>query len=250
MAVGEREKRQHLFALEKFLEHEPCSRASQLTVIDELGGFGERLFTIGDDGNALSTGESVGLDHERHADFLALDHRGRFLHGAHHVIAGGGNGVALEEILRERFAAFELRGRSVGTEYAESATLELVREAENQRELGTDHGETDGEILGKISELDDVGRVDVDAIRDARDAGVSRSAVELGHLRALLELPREDVLTPASTYDEHPHEIAVKFNIISNLRYSLNPVIITRRLWRCQQFGSCVIRKLEPVDNL
>ena len=137
-----------------------------------------------------------------------------------HVIAGGGKVVALQEILRERFAAFELRGRSVGTEYTEPATLELVREAENQRELGTDHGETDGEILGKISELDDVGGVDVDTIRDARDAGVSRGAVELRYLRALLELPREGVLTPASAYDEHPHEIAVKFNIISSLRYS------------------------------
>jgi hypothetical protein len=83
--------------------------------------------------------------------------------------------------------------------------LEFVDDAEGERELGTDDGQVDLELLGEIGELDDVGHPDRDAVGHFRDARIPRRGVDLPDHGGLLELPAQRVLPRTLTDHQNSH---------------------------------------------
>ncbi len=231
VSVGQREEGD-LVSLQELLEHEPRARTSELPVLDEALGHRQGLGFRIDDDDAFAAREAVRLDHQGQTDLAAIDDRLRLLHAAHDVVAGGRNLVTLEEVFREGLAAFELRRGAGRSEDREASPLELVDETEYQGQLGPDHGEPDRELLREVRELDDIGRVDRDAVGEKSDARVAGSAEDLRYLRALAELPDESVLPPSSADDENPQAgprsslfgaAKVKVNALSKLALLLKP---------------------------
>jgi hypothetical protein len=137
-----------------------------------------------------------------------------------------GNFVPFEEILGEGLASFELGGGAVRTEDREAAALELVDQAQDERELRPDDGQSDRKLLREVRELHDVRGLDGDRVRERADPGVAGSAEDLRYLGALAELPHEGVLPPSSADDENSHvglspelfeSAEVKVNTVSKL---------------------------------
>ena len=101
---------------------------------------------MGDD-DALTGGQSVGLDHER-----GLEERQRRLNVVH-VDADGvmrrGYVVPLHEFFGEALAALKLCGSFGGPKDAQAALLEGIHDAEIERDFGSDDGQVHAEFLGE-----------------------------------------------------------------------------------------------------
>jgi len=60
-------------------------------------------------------------------------------------------------------------------------------------------------LAGEVGDLDDVARLDRNAVGDLGDAGIAGRAVDLLDERAAVERPRERVLAPSAADDEDFH---------------------------------------------
>ena len=120
----------------------------------------------------------------------------------------------LKNSLEKTLEDLDLRGQARGPEDRQLSLLELVHDAERERQLGPDDGQVDVELLGQIGDLDGVARRDRKAVRDLRDAGIAGRAEDLLDHRAAMERPAERMLPPPSADDQDLHAggiIAVGF---------------------------------------
>ena len=96
-----------------------------------------------------------------------------------HDERGGGDAVALHELLGEDLAALDLGGPLARPEDRQAASGELVGETQGQRQLGADHRQVDPHLLREVGEavhLFDRGRHEVGDLADPR---IPRRAVEI-----------------------------------------------------------------------
>ena len=95
---------------------------------------------LGDD-HALARGEAVGLQHRGVGGAVHL-RLGLLVGGELHPRRGRHAGL-LHQLLRERLAALDPRGRGARAERAQALGLERVHDAGDERRLGPDHGQVD-----------------------------------------------------------------------------------------------------------
>jgi len=121
----------------------------------------------------------------------------------------GGNAVPREEILRERLAAFQLRGGGGGPEDAMAGGAEAIDHARDERAFGTDHGERDGFAFDQRQQAVDVLRIhaDVAALGFGRSARVARRDEDFVDALALRQFPRQRVFATAGTDDQDLHAL-------------------------------------------
>ena len=124
--------------------------------------------------DTLARGQTVRLEHHREAELAPpRPRRGRGRATTSNV--GGRDAVAAEKLLGENLAPLELGGRPPRAEDPQPARLELVDDAQGQRQLGPDHGQVDAGLAAanSASSMDLLGG-DRDAVRDRRDARIAR----------------------------------------------------------------------------
>jgi hypothetical protein len=111
--------------------------------------------------------------------------------------------VPRHELLGERLAALEARGRARRPERGDAPGRERVDEAERERRLGADDHEVDRKRLRERDLRLDVARARAVALRDARDAGIAGRGVHF--MKGAGQAPRERVFACAGSDDEDAH---------------------------------------------
>jgi hypothetical protein len=106
------------------------------------------------DQHALAGGQPVGLEHHRQADRLAASRASPA--SCDHLEGRRWDVVPLHELLGEHLAALELRACRDGPEDRQAAALELVDEAQRQRQLGPHHHQVDLEVGGEVGQRVDL----------------------------------------------------------------------------------------------
>ena len=190
MAVGEDEQA-GFFAVEKFLEYDGGVALREHRV--------ERLRCLclaGRDHHALARGEAVRLDDDgiaegggegglRVATIVDAD------------IAGGRDVGAAAQILSEALRSFQLRGGLVGAEDGDAGGAQAVGKPVDQRRFGADHDQANGLRPHEIDHRGVIRRVEGDARRMVRDAGVAWRGIERIEGRRLRQFPRQCVFAAA-----------------------------------------------------
>ena len=122
-------------------------------------------------------------------------------------VMGGGNAVPRQEILGERLAPFQPRGRGAGSEHAMPSGLERVHQTCHQRSFRTDHGDRHAFAFHQRQQAGDVagGDIDIAASGFPRGAGVTRRDQHFAGARRLRQLPGKRMLAAAGTDDEDFH---------------------------------------------
>ncbi len=186
------------------LEHDPATGIAELPLVhhqvDGVQGFCGGLRND----NALAGSEPVCLDDDRSSQLPRRDDRSRFVPGVADAVARGGDPVPGHELFRERLAALELGCGTGGTKDAKAAGPKQVDNAATERELGTDDGQIDREINGRVGERVDVIDADWDERCLRRDPVVAGRANDLRVLFAR-EFPRECMLSATTADNEHLH---------------------------------------------
>src|SRR5439155_5371665 len=121
------------------------------------------------------------------------------------IETAGGDLVRLHELLGEYLARFDFRGRLGGAEDRQVALLELVDDAEGERQFRPHQGQVDVDLFREVRQLHDGRGIDRDTVGDLRHADVAGSAIQLLERRAAAEFPAEGVLAGATSDDEDLH---------------------------------------------
>jgi hypothetical protein len=169
LAVAEGEEGEFLAVEELFEDKLLFGCAEECAGEDLRGGFFGLGVGVAED-YALASGESVGLDDDRCTE--AGKFAAKVFEAAADAVGGGGNFVALHEVLGKGLAGLQAGSGLGGAEDAETEALELIDQAEREREFGADYGE--GWALG-FDYAEHGGEV----------RGVDRNAT--GGLRAIVE---------------------------------------------------------------
>lgn len=134
------------FAFEELLKDNTGARGADESAGEHGADDGFGFVGVVDDDDALSGGESVGLDDER---ALKL---GQGLDGGFGVIGGdvggGGDAGAVHEVFGENLAAFELSGGLGGSKDEAALAAEGVDDAIDEGGFGADDGEVGGSGAG------------------------------------------------------------------------------------------------------
>ena len=153
--------------------------------------------------HALAQGQAVGLHHDGRA--LRADVGEGGVHVRKGLIFGGGDVVALHQVLGEDLAGLNDGGVGPGAEGGDAGGLQGVHHAQGQRIVGGDHHEIDGVGGGPGRHHVHVGGLDGHALGQGGDAAVAGGAVELLHVRALGEGPDNGVFTAAAADHKNIH---------------------------------------------
>jgi hypothetical protein len=151
------------------------------------------------DDDAFSGGEAIGFDD--YGDAVAAELVADFVEGGADGVGGGGYFVEPHEFFGEGFAGLEFCGVLGGAEDAVAALLELVDDAEGERQLGAHDGEGGAFTLYGGEELGDVADIDGHAAGESCDASVAGGTDDFGDARGFSERPDQRVLAPAATDD-------------------------------------------------
>ena len=201
-AVTEADKAD-LFAFEELLNDNLLRGLAEERAVEEaVRGFESDIVRIAKN-DAFAGGEAIGFDNDgrmeegdRFFEFAGVGADGVF---------GGGNLVALHELLGEGLAGFETRGGLGGSEDAEAAGLEGVDDAEGEGQLGADDGEAGRLGLDESNHVVDVFEVDGNATGELGDAAVARRANNFSDAWAARDGPGKRVFAAPGTQDEDFH---------------------------------------------
>ena len=179
------------FALEEFLDDNLLRGFAEERAVEEaVGGFEGDVARLAED-DAFAGGEAVGFDDDGRME----EGDGFFeLAGVRtDRVFGGGDLMALHELLSEGLAGLEARGGLGGAEDAEAAGLEGVDDAEGERQLGADDGEAGGFGCDEADHVVESFEVDGDAAGDLSDAAVAGRADNFRDTRAACDGPGKRV---------------------------------------------------------
>src|SRR3989442_6806089 len=189
--------------------------------IQSLLGF----FALASDYNAFPCGEAVRLDHHR---------KSKSRHGLEGIVKFSsdrkfrrGYVLALHEPLGENLAPFEPGRRFARANHGQARLFKLVRDTRDERRLRADDRKVRRQLLGQLQGIRGLRKVEWEALGLLGDPGVSRSAVNLFHVRAFTQLPGQSVLAPAGTEDEDFHSRALHYRHrvpFVNLRKTSHPL--------------------------
>ena len=113
--------------------------------------------------------------------------------------------VALHELLGEALARFQLRRRLGCAEDRPSALLELIHNAQRERQFGADDGEIRIQAAGKLDERIDALDVDSDALSVGGNSTVAGRAIDFFDAWRLPQLPDDCVLATTTADDQDFH---------------------------------------------
>ena len=166
----------------------------------------ERFVGIVTDEGALAGGKAVRLDDDRPG--VSLD----VVSGVHAAgedgAVGGGDAVAVDELLGERLRSLNLRCGLRGAERGDPRGLEPVDETEHERDFGSDDDEVDAVVLRRGDDAVEVGGSDVEVAGDGGCAGVAGGDEEVSEALRLAEFPCLRVFPRAGADDEDVHPFA------------------------------------------
>ena len=200
------------FASQKFLDDHamsgfPKGVAGQ-HILHRRNGF---LLRFGKD-HTLAGRQTVSLNDDRRT--LLPDIGDGFFHIGEISIGGGGYVMPGEKILGKGLGAFQLRGSSCGTKAMQVGSLEGIDHSQHQRGFGTDNGQIDLFVFGKLGQDRNVISSDSDIFefRFMGRTGITRCHVYDLHVFRLGCFPGQGMLTPAATNDQnlhvHPHMVS------------------------------------------
>ena len=202
---SQRAKKRELFAFEKLFDDDLFDGVPSSSPEKHLGGGGFGLVGGFADDDAFAGGESVGLDDDGDGEeaelFADVVERGA------DGVVGGGNVVALHEVFGEGLAGLELAAAWVGPKTRKPRLLELVDEAEGERQFGADDGEVGLLAFGDARAVRRGFRpIDGDAAGEARRCRRCRGR---RRFRRHVEIARargaESVFAAAAADDENFH---------------------------------------------
>ena len=101
------------------------------------------------------------------------------------------------EILREPLGPLQPGGCGVRSEYGNPRCSQPVRNTSDERSFWPYDNQVCRLGQGKLNNCIGVARIDCDALRPSRDAGIARRRDELAAARRLPKAPRERILTAA-----------------------------------------------------
>src|SRR3989449_5186021 len=189
--------------------------------IQSLLGF----FALASDYNAFPCGEAVRLDHHR---------KSKSRHGLEGIVKFSSDRkfrrrdvLALHEPLGENLPPFEPGRRLARANHGQPRLFKLVRDTRDERRLRADDRKVRRQLLGQLQGISGVRKVEWEALGLLGDPGVSRSAVNLFHVRAFTQLPGQRVLAPPGTEDEDFHSRALHYRHrvpFVNLRKASHPL--------------------------
>src|SRR6478609_3250533 len=107
--------------------------------------------------------------------------------------------MALQELLGEALAGFQLRRRLARTENPPAATVELVHYAEGERQLGPNYGKVRLELCRDRNQRWQAFDIRSNAFSFFADAAVSRCAINVCDARRLAQFPDQGMLAPATS---------------------------------------------------
>ena len=116
---------------------------------------------------------------------------------------GGRHAGLAHQLLGERLAALDARGRGARAERAQALGLERVHEARDQRRLGADDVRSALLLRARRTSPSTSSAADVEAARVGGDAGVAGRAQHLRRARAAQQRAHDRVLAPAAADDQH-----------------------------------------------
>ena len=120
-------------SFEELLDHDTVARDPEapldLEHLDRLLG----LLLVARHEDALATGQSVGLEHDREFALLFLEKGARLVGRTGDVEARRRDLVLLHEFLGEHLAGLDLSGRLGRPEHRQFALLELIGDAQSER---------------------------------------------------------------------------------------------------------------------
>ena len=170
LAVDEREQARFL-ALQEFLDdHRPVARGRDR---------GLRLLASHRDGHALSSGQAVGLDHDRHAELVERVVSGGRSFNAH--VPGGGIPFAAQRSLVNPWSP------RAGRPQRSDRTLQnrpraVRRQPGHERSLRPDDDEFDVRFSRQLGHCRGIAGIDVDAFRQRAMPGLPGAASSLSQL--------------------------------------------------------------------
>ena len=203
-SVAER-KHRYLRAGHALLDDQPGACGAELAVAHHRAhrrpGLVHRL---GYD-HALAQGQAVGLHHDRGA--LGLHIGQRRVQAGKGLVFGGGDVILGHQVLGKDLAGLDDRGVFPGAKGGDAGRLQCVHHAKGQRVVRSHHHKIHRVFPGPGHHGLHIGGGDGDALGDGGDAAVARGAVEFMDRRALLQLPADGVLPPASADNQYFHHI-------------------------------------------
>ncbi|MNN71904.1 hypothetical protein D3C81_1878880 [compost metagenome] len=108
--------------------------------------------------------------------------------------------IFVEQILHERFAAFDFSRILARTEYRNILRFERIDNSCRQRIIGTDNGKSYFMLFGKSSQLIELKHADRHTFRQLGNPGIAGCTVDFTGCGALGQLPDYRML-PASAAD-------------------------------------------------
>ena len=145
---------------EKFLhQHAPAGGAEGIPGQHALHG-GQRLLLGAGHGHALAGGQAIGLHHDGRPPFPDIG-LGGFQFGEAGR-GGGGNAVALQEILGECLGTFQLRRRLARPEASQPAFGEIIDNAIDQGRFRANDGQMHTLALGEFGQGGEILNADGD----------------------------------------------------------------------------------------
>ena len=163
----------------------------------------QRLVAVGRHHDALAGGEAVVLDDVRRAE--RIEGRRDLVGGGAEPRVGGRHAGGGHHVLGERLRPLELRGRAGRAEAGDARGRDGVRDARDQRRLGSDDHQVGAELRRQRGDGGAGHRVDVVEGGDGRDAGVARRGVHLVDARVARQREGQGVLAPAGTDHKRLH---------------------------------------------
>ena len=203
LAVDQSEQAR-LLAAEAILDDDRLARHPKSAAKRLIEGV-ESLLDGRRDGDALTRGEPVRLDHDRGAARANVGSR-RIGRGSRERPMGRGrDAVANAEGLGEGLGALEAGGRGARPKCLDPRRLQPVDQTEHERQLGPGNDQLDRPLAAEGDDAVEVVDGERHAGRFARDRVATRSAEQLAHQGRGGERPAERMLAPARPDDHDPH---------------------------------------------
>ena len=191
---------------EKLLNDHPAAALTEHALLHHGdNGLPGLLPGLGDD-DALTQGQTVGLDHDGHfRRFQILQGRRRIVKA---LIGGGGDAVLLHQVLGKNLAALNLGRRGPGAEAGDAFFVQRVHRPQHQGVVRGHHGVVHLLLHGKSHNALDVLGPDGDALRIRGDAAVAGQGVDFGDFRVLFQLFDDGVFAAAAADHKKLHSLS------------------------------------------